>query len=54
MTLEQQKRERHLAWVVRYALAAHDAGWPLPDHLLMCVQYVRNGGGCASCGSVGR
>jgi hypothetical protein len=38
----------NLPWTVRYALAAHDAGRPLPTHLLMCVQYVRNGFGCPS------
>lgn len=37
-----------LPWVVRYALAAYDAGKPLPNHLLMCVQMIRNGEGCAS------
>jgi hypothetical protein len=46
--------EQELPWVVRYALAAHDFGKPLPPHLLMCVQMVRNGFGCAACGSVGR
>lgn len=38
-----------LPWAVRYALAAHEAGKPLPTHLLMCVQMVNNGEGCASC-----
>lgn len=37
-----------LPWVVRVALALHDFGRPLPPHLLMCVQMVRNGEGCAS------
>lgn len=44
----------HLPWAVRYALAAYDAGHPLPPWLLMAVQYVRNGGGCPSCGAAGR
>jgi hypothetical protein len=37
-----------MPWTVRFALAAHDAGWTLPPHLLMCVQMVRNGHGCTS------
>lgn len=41
--------EHKLSWTVRYALAAHDAGKPLPPHLLMCVQMIRNGYGCTSC-----
>lgn len=41
-------------WNVRFALAAHDAGWVLPNHLLMAVQMLRNGGGCGSCGGGGR
>jgi hypothetical protein len=46
--------EQTLPWVVRYALAAHDAGKPLPSWLLMSVQMVRYGGGCAACGNRGR
>jgi hypothetical protein len=40
---------RGLPWAVRYALAAHDAGKPLPPWLLMSVQYVRHGFGCSAC-----
>jgi hypothetical protein len=51
--IEGATRERFapasLPWNVRFALAAHDAGWTLPDHLLMAVQMIRNGEGCASC-----
>jgi hypothetical protein len=36
-------------WAVRYALAAHDYGKPLPSWLLMAVQMSRNAAGCASC-----
>ena len=40
-----------LPWTVRYAIAAHQHGRPLPSWLLMSVQMVLNGGGCPSCGS---
>jgi hypothetical protein len=43
-----------LPWAVRYAIAAHHAGRPLPGHLLMCVQMTLNGHGCASCPGGGR
>jgi hypothetical protein len=38
-----------IPWAVRYALAAHDDGRPLPPWLLMSVQMLRNGGGCCAC-----
>lgn len=38
-----------LPWNVRFALAAHEAGWKLPNHLLMCVQMINNGEGCVAC-----
>lgn len=41
-------------WIMAYAQAAYEAGWTLPPWLLMAVQMQRYGGGCASCGSVGR
>lgn len=50
--IEGSRRERFspasIPWAVRYALAAHDAGRPLPSWLLMSVQMVRNGEGCTS------
>jgi hypothetical protein len=43
-----------MPWSVRYALAAHEAGWVIPPWLLMAVQMTQNGHGCAACGSMGR
>lgn len=38
-----------IPWNVRYAIAQHDIGRPVPSWLLMSIQMVRNGEGCASC-----
>jgi hypothetical protein len=38
-----------IPWNVRVALAFYDAGKAIPDHLLMCVQMLRNGEGCVPC-----
>ena len=38
-----------LPWSVRYALAAYEAGKPLPSWLLLSVQMHLYGGGCAAC-----
>lgn len=42
-----------LPWTVRYAIAANAHGRPLPSWLLLSVQMVLNGHGCA-CGNSGR
>jgi hypothetical protein len=43
-----------IPWTVRYALAAHADGNPLPPWLLMAVQMIRNGEGCSACHSGSR
>jgi hypothetical protein len=49
MSEAQARYEARLPWNVRLALALYDQGKTLPEHLLMCVQMVRNGEGCAAC-----
>jgi hypothetical protein len=40
-----------ISWDVKVALAFYEArGWrAVPPHLLMAVQMLANGGGCATC-----
>jgi hypothetical protein len=45
---------KKLNWNTRFAIAAYEAGWTIPEHLVMSAQMVLNGGGCSTCGGTGR
>ena len=46
---EPNRHEGQYPMDVQIMLVKYDAGLPLKDHELMCVQYVRNGFGCGTC-----
>jgi hypothetical protein len=49
-----RERMKKLNWNTRFAIAAYEAGWTIPEHLVMSAQMVLNGGGCSTCVGTGR